>query len=299
MRSPKHLLALILCVLIVGSGATAFGQKLGQSDVNKLIAFYEWALEAEFTPEQRERFQFYVDANIKQRGKSARDNLMSLVGSWEQIQTKSEEFRRNMRSDFLKEFLPQLQRSTDEDDAFLLGIYNAAHSGRTPGSKGTVAKSESNEQASATSPASVIGRWERYTGSGSITDGTGKTKYGNGKTFSFEFGPAGSVVYTVVEKTLSIMGCRIESTDQSTGKFALSGNSMTITLAAGTSVGTDSCTKAGNYRKVQPASQLTVNFQVKQSDSVFRPDKPILLCFDGGDGEACYEKVPKPQGSTF
>jgi hypothetical protein len=141
-------------------------------------------------------------------------------------------------------------------------------------------------------PPALIGKWERYTGSGSITDGTGKTKYGNGTTYSFEFGPGGTIIYTVVEKTLSIMGCKIERSDRATGRFTISDDSMNISLGAGTSVGTDSCSKSGNYNKPLPPASLTVKFAVKRSDSVLRPDHPTLLCFDGGDGEACYEKLP-------
>ena len=138
-----------------------------------------------------------------------------------------------------------------------------------------------------------LGPASRETGSGSITDGTGKTKYGNGTTYSFEFAPGGGVTYTVAEKTLSIMQCRIEQTDQAKGSISLAGSVMTISLGAGTSVGTDSCDKSGNFRKPLPAASLKVSYRIKQSDDVTRPDRPTLLCMDGGDGEACFEKVTK------
>jgi hypothetical protein len=63
-----------------------------------------------------------------------------------------------------------------------------------------------------------------------------------------------------------------------------------MNLGTGTTVGTSSCETKGNFKKTLSASPLTKKFDVKNLDSVFRPDAPLILCFDGGEGDACYEK---------
>jgi hypothetical protein len=103
---------------------------LQEADINNLAAFYEWALEAEMTPEQRVQFRAYVEDDLKRRPESARTSYASLLGSWAKIKQASEEARRKTRIAFLTDFLTELKRSTDADDRFLLEIYKAAHGGR-------------------------------------------------------------------------------------------------------------------------------------------------------------------------
>lgn len=288
---------MVSCVALL-SGAAVYGQGgLKQADADNMTAFYEWVLEVKFTPEQRVRFQQYLDKDMKEHPTTAPANLKTIVDTWSQIKQSSEEVRRKTRATFLGDYLPELKKSRDESDVFLLGIYKAAHGGRDTftdldEARGNVAdKSDLNAASGDSVEVSLTGKWERYTGSGSITDGTGKTKYGNGTTYTFEFLPGGAVQYTVVEKTLSIMGCKIESNNTARGKFSVSGGKLSMNLGTMTMVGTDSCDSKGNYKKSEPAGDLTVTFRIKQSDSVLRPDKPMLLCFDGDGGEACYEKV--------
>jgi hypothetical protein len=212
---------------------------------------------------------------------------------WAKLKHSPEDVKEKTRVGFINSMLPILQKSTDEDAAFLLEIYNAVQESKESrtGRNSSIEKNEINSVSVNSSAKFLVGKWERTTGMGSIGDGTGKTKYGNGTTFSFEFFPDGTVEYIKAEKTLSIMGCKIESTDRGSGTFTTNGGSMKIDFAAMSSVGTDSCDRAGNYKKSLPPGDVNVSWKVKQSDSVFRPDKPLLLCFEGSGGEVCYEKV--------
>ena len=65
-----------------------------------------------------------------------------------------------------------------------------------------------------------------------------------------------------------------------------------MNLQAGNNVGTSSCEWAGNFVKTLSASTLTKTFVVKNLESVFRPDAPLILCFDGQDGDKCFERDP-------
>lgn len=142
------------------------------------------------------------------------------------------------------------------------------------------------------SDSSLIGKWYRGTGSGYV-DPTGKTQYKAGESYYFEFFPNGTVEYTREKDVLSIMQCKIKGLDKARGQYTINGDSMTINLGAMNSVGTDSCDAKGNFTKTEPASSISKKFQIKKMDSLFRPDKPTILCFDGQEGDGCFERTNK------
>jgi hypothetical protein len=135
---------------------------------------------------------------------------------------------------------------------------------------------------------SIYGKWGRSKGGGFV-DYTGKTNYKSGEHFYFEFFPDGTVQYTKETDVLSIMQCKIKGADSARGKFTVSGNSLTINLGAGKSFETNSCNSRENFNKTLEPATITVKFQIKKSDSVLRPDKPTMMCFNGED--VCYEKI--------
>jgi hypothetical protein len=138
---------------------------------------------------------------------------------------------------------------------------------------------------------SLNGRWFRTVGGGSV-DWTGKTQYKSGENYYFEFFPDGAVEYSREKDVLSIMQCRIKETQKARGRYSVSGNILKIELGEMTSVGSDSCDSKGNFKKTLEPSNLTVNFEIKKMESLTRPDKPTIMCFNGSD-EVCYEKVSK------
>jgi hypothetical protein len=138
---------------------------------------------------------------------------------------------------------------------------------------------------------SLHGKWFRTVGGGSV-DWTGKTQYKAGENFYFEFFPDGTVEYTKEKDVLSIMQCRIQGTDKARGRYSVSGNTLKIELGDLVSTGSDSCDAKGNFKKNLGTSTITVSFEIKKLESLSRPDKPTVMCFDGSD-EVCYEKVNK------
>jgi hypothetical protein len=141
------------------------------------------------------------------------------------------------------------------------------------------------------SDSSLAGRWFRTVGGGSV-DWTGKTQYKAGENFYFEFFPDGTVEYTREKDVLSIMQCRITEKQKARGRYAVSGRTLKIDLGAMSSVGSDSCDAKGNFNKTLEPSNLTVEFEIKKMESLTRPDKPTIMCFNGSD-DVCYEKVNK------
>lgn len=228
----------------------------------------------------------------------ARENTDTVLETFGEIKKATAEVRRETRMRYLQDLLPQLKakEASEADSRFLLEVYRASHGGRDEftdmdGALGDTFDKRANKISSSANSGNLVGKWFRSTGSGSITDGTGKTKYGSGTTYFFEFFADGTIEYKVESKTLSIMQCRIVSIQNARGKYSISGNSLTMNLGAMTDSGTNSCDTKENYKKTLEPSTITVKFQVKKMDSVLRPDDPTVLCFDNGDGEACFEQT--------
>lgn len=142
-------------------------------------------------------------------------------------------------------------------------------------------------------PGSLVGRWTKNAGAGGADDGTNKTLYNTGNEITFEFRADGTMQFTNDENTLSIMQCRITEVMKIPGTYRASGSTLTMNLAAGTHAGTNSCERAGNFKKSITPSTLTKKFVVKRMESVFRPDAPTILCLDGAKDEDCFQKSPE------
>jgi hypothetical protein len=178
------------------------------------------------------------------------------------------------------------------EDAFVFAVAEMLKSGgETQPVPSTQEKPVIQSKNNNSADMSLNGKWFRTVGGGSI-DWTGKTQYKSGENFYFEFFPDGTVEYTREKDVLSIMQCRITERQKARGRYSVSGNTLKIELGAMTSVGSDSCDAKGNFNKTLEASNLTINFEIKKMESLTRPDKPTIMCFDGSD-DVCYEKVSK------
>ena len=182
------------------------------------------------------------------------------------------------------------------DDAYIFALTEmvaadapVAESENSIQKESTNSKNAKNSTSESGNSASIVGKWSRGTGSGFI-DYTGKTRYKSGETFSFEFFPDGTIEYVYDMDVLSIVQCRTQELSKARGKYTVNGDSLTINLGAGNSVGSSSCQAKDNFKKATPASTTTKKFIIKRMDSITRPDNPWMLCFDGTGGETCFER---------
>ncbi len=141
-------------------------------------------------------------------------------------------------------------------------------------------------------PQNLVGKWWRGEGSGFV-DYTGKTQYKSGNNYAFEFFADGTVEYTYNLDVLSIVQCRTKEDRKARGRYSVSGDTLTIKLNAGTTVGSSSCEAKNNFKKSVPAETIVKRFKIKLMESIARPDNPLMLCFDGQDGDSCFEKSVK------
>jgi hypothetical protein len=315
INNLRNVFCVILCVVIFGAAANlASAQRVGgdkvlvggkyqlrQSQIEKIIEFYEWAFEAEFSADERERFQASLVQAFRQDAATSYQNSDVLIKALAKVRAQSETAQRKMRATFNEGFVQDLRAASDEESALLLGIYER---GRQKNDD-VVLRDEDDapEPPKPTKPSNrissagsnkLVGRWMRSTGLGRGDDGTGKTTYSSGENTTFEFFADGTMQFTVDKKVLSIMQCRISEVTKIPGTYAFDGNQLTMNLGAGTSVGTSSCEKAGNFNKTLSPSTLTKSVVVRKMESVFRPDQPLLLCLDGTtDDNSCFERDPK------
>jgi len=133
----------------------------------------------------------------------------------------------------------------------------------------TVSRSTNNSSTGG----SIVGKWFRTTG-GSAVDWTGKTTLKGGEDFTFEFFANGTVHYTRKKEILNVMQCRINSLDDASGRYTVTGSTLTINLGAMKSSGSNSCNAKENYNKTLGDSTMTAQIQIKQMDDITRPDKP-------------------------
>ena len=271
-------------------------QALRQSEVNRLIEFYEWAFGTRFSADERARYQAFAVEGFRQDAAASRKGADALLSEYAKILTRDEATQQNMRRSFNEDFGQQLRATNDEESRLLLGIYERGLSG---GGRETSAEDAADAGVgrgtstnSAGSP-NLVGKWVRSTGAGRGDDGTGKTTYSSGTNFTFEFFADGTMQFLVEKKVLSITQCRVSEISRIPGRYTVSGDDLTMNLGEGTSVGTSSCEAKGNFKKTLSSSVLSKKFVVKKLQSLFRPDEPLVLCFDDSADGDCFEREVK------
>ncbi|MCD9186084.1 MAG: hypothetical protein LUM44_06605 [Pyrinomonadaceae bacterium] len=304
MNTFKYLFLLILCIGSIGSFNNIFAQDktdqvlvagkkpLKQSDVDTLIEFYEWAFETRFTETQRSKFQSLVTADFRRNQAKERASIDEVLKTFAQISAAPEDVQQKGREIFNNEYIEELRRTpNDEDSKFMLEIYENGRKNENPKvTENSPGNSSNRPQIGGSDTKKIVGKWKHSGGSGGARDHTGKTLYNNGDDVIFEFFADGTMTFLNEKNTLSITQCRISETTKIPGTYTISGDQLTMNFGTGNSVGTSTCDKKGNFKKNLAPASLTKQFSVKNLESLFRPDAPLVLVFDGNE-EVYYERV--------
>lgn len=256
-------------------------QLLG-SDVDLMIEFYEWAFETPFSRSERERYQFLSIQYFRSNPKKASEETAILTKAFANVKTKSESVQKEFRDGFRDSFVKDMRSSSDDVSKLMLGIYRRGLEKTEPKYAATLTSGVS------LSSSKLVGRWVKREGSGS-RDYTGKTLYNSGRDSIFEFLADGSMLFGSDKNVLTITQCRVTEMIRSSGRYIVSGDTLTIDLAVGTSVGTSTCDTKGNFKKTLSPSQEKKQFVVKRIENYSRPDNPMILCFDGSSDNDCFE----------
>ncbi|MBW4598113.1 MAG: hypothetical protein KME29_00475 [Calothrix sp. FI2-JRJ7] len=288
MNKFKYFPMLVLYVVLMG-GATsnipaqageskalliADNQSLSQSDIDKVIAFYEWAFAVKFTPEQRNQYKSIKLNDFSSDPEGTRKDFDDIISTYTQFLAKNEEEQSQTRQAFNAEFIKELRKlPSDAEAKLLLSIYDSAHSQ-------TASNNVDNSSKGVGDISSIVGKWV-WARTGSSTYSNAGTFVGsNGSRFTYQFLPNGTVEYTGIMNIMS-GGCSQQIFKSRTGKVSLSGSTMTINWSKATFTRDFSCDRANNYTKTLPAEKET--YQVRFKTDLGQKQ----LCLTGKD-ETCY-----------
>jgi len=289
----KRILTLIfaLCAMICGGTYTTLAQggdgvlvagkqALRQSDVDRLIEFYEWAFQAKFTAQQREQMRESMEREFRSDAAQARAGIDDVLGSYAKVKSLSPEEKEAKRAKFTPAFVENLRKAAgDPTSDLLVSIYDDAHSGGQSSEESTAAAGES-AAAPVGNLSGIIGDWVwGHSGSSTYTNG-GAYMGSNGSRFTYKFLANGSVEYTGIMNVMT-GGCRMQVFSTKKGRANLSGDTLSIAWAPADFSRDDSCSPSKNYKKKLPAE--TETFKVRFQDSYGQKQ----LCLTGKD-ETCF-----------
>lgn len=142
---------------------------------------------------------------------------------------------------------------------------------------------DETDDVSGTLEPELVGAWERSEGSTQI-DATGKTQYGGGTSYTYEFQDNGAVKFSMREKLLTVMQCRITETKDAEGKAASDGDTLTIGLFETNHTRTNSCAASDDVDETLPAETVRLKYSLKTEYEITR------LCIIEADSEHCYDR---------
>jgi hypothetical protein len=232
----KSLFLLALCVAFIGAATSgvsaqnrigadkvlAAGKKpLLQSDIETLVEFHEWIFDTAFTRDERRTFQSFIVDEFRGNAAATRRNADEVIKTMRQIRALDADKQRRVREMTISDYLKDLRATGDDADSqFLLGIYERGQNGGNKGKVREVLPSEEDLReaenpstnrgvgSGAGSP-KLVGKWKRSVGAGRGDDGTGKTTYESGTSYTFEFFADGTMHFLSEMKVLSIVQCRV------------------------------------------------------------------------------------------
>ncbi|MBD1845945.1 hypothetical protein H6F89_21535 [Cyanobacteria bacterium FACHB-63] len=229
---------------------------LSRSDVDQVIAFFEWAFGAQFTPEQRNQYYSIKSNEFNNDPAATKRGIADVINNYKQAIAKPEAEQSRIRQGFNKGFVEQLRKLPNDAEArLLLSVYEAANSKDT-------ASNFSDSSSGVRGISSIVGKWA-WARTGSSTYAQGGAFVGaNGSRFTYQFQPNGTVEYTGIMNVMS-GGCSQQIFQSRKGKVRLSGSTMTINWSPGTFTRDFSCDRSNNYTKAVPAESETYQVRLK------------------------------------
>lgn len=247
-------------------------QSLMRSDIDTLVVFYEWVLDARFTSEQKQKFTEYTAKEFKSDPASGRRTIDQIAENVTKINAATPEFRRKAHEEFLKDFLPMARKGTDANSQMLVAIYEAAHGPENENTQATAIRADQKETPSAINSdialgkiAQLAGKWAWASSGSTTTTTTGVYLGGNASRHTYQFSAAGNAEYTGIMNVMT-GACRMQIFKTMKGKASLVGDTLTVNWQPATFTRDDSCTPAQNYTKSLPAETETWKVQLKNDN---------------------------------
>ena len=242
LNKIKYLFLTILCAGIIGGAMNVSAQS--GADTNKLINYYEWLFETQFTNSQRSQYEQIKEEDYRVDAANEKKGIDSLMKNFAVVKSKNENEQARVRGIIIGDFVKSLQDagSDNKEAVFLLGVYNDAQ-----------AKEAQEAETNGTGDISAYtGKWV-WAHSGSSTISTGGAYVGsNGSRFTYQFSPNGEVEFNGIMNVMN-GGCNQQIFRSIKGKASVSGNNLTISWQPEKFTRDFSCDTANNYTKTMPA----------------------------------------------
>lgn len=273
----KYIFLLILCVGLIGANVSAQtdkvlvsagGKTLRQTEVNRLIEFYEWAFEAKFSAEQRQKFAENTAREFRANPAQSRATIDDIITTYPKIIASEADVQAETRKNFLDAFLPELRKDSDENSQMLLSIYESKN-GTTNNENDSY---ENVKDVSVENLSAISGKWVSGNSGSMTTTTSGAYLGGNASRHTYQFSANGAVEYTGIMNMMT-GSCRMQIFRTTKGKAILKGDTLTINWTSGSFSRDDSCSPSKNYKKTLPAE--TETFKVKFE--TYYDDKQLCL----------------------
>jgi hypothetical protein len=252
----KYLFLLAICAGIFGNFTSVSAQANGQAYADRVIPYYEWLFETQFTSAQRSEYRQIKTEDFQKDPAGEKKSADDLLNNFNTIKSKNENEQAKVRGIVMNTFVDDLRGMTDSREAqLLLAVYDAK---QAEDSKAASANGTGNISAYA-------GKWAwSRTGTGVVIGGV--YAGGNGSRFTYEFAANGTVKFTGIMNVMQ-GGCSQEMFQTRDGKASVSGNSLTINWGPEKFSRKFSCDAANDYTKTLPAKveKLKVNFKTNST----------------------------------
>jgi hypothetical protein len=132
----------------------------------------------------------------------------------------------------------------------------------------------------------VVGSWKN----GSIgmisyqNQVTGSTRPGRGSIFTYKFNPNGTYEF-IGYMEVTMYNCTTTLFNQITGRYSVSGSSISLNPSRDLWKNTNSCAASGNKQQTKTPTRKSLEFRSKTDEYGSR-----LLCLTDSGAETCYQR---------
>jgi hypothetical protein len=261
---------------------------LRQSDFNALTEFYEWLLNAEFTPDERRRFQTLMVRDAQTRKATAKA-IPEIVAGFQKIRTLDADKREQARRQLLPDIVQAMEREENEINAMLLGIYRGAQKGDDTTASNAPDDASGDDEPDAPNTGAVrvsdlAGLWSTSSVSGERYKSlaTGELSDPSGTIIEYQISPNGTIKH-VGYLSMTTYSCTTKLFISRTGRISIDGSRITFDFAAGKRM-FQGCGSAARNDTL-PAERKTEGFRLE------RDKYGIQLCtFDEKGKDLCFRK---------
>lgn len=247
----KYVFLFVICAVVFGSAMNVSAQSSGQID--KVVQYYEWLFETQFTSEQRSEYQAIKEEDFRNDPAGEKKGLDGILNNFAIIKSKNASEQERIRGVVVGKFIEDLRGlgGDNKEAKFLLSVYDDKQT----------ADARESEAAGTGDISAYVGKWVwSHTGTG-VTIG-GVWAGSNGSRFTYEFSPNGDVQFTGIMNVMN-GGCSQQIFQSKKGRASISENNLTINWQPGKFTRDFSCDAANNYTKTEPAKveKMKVNFK--------------------------------------